>query len=46
MDKEGEALCCSNRAKCFIASGGSACGGGGGGAAERDSLMEGHCEEC
>lgn len=38
MDKEEEAVCGSKRAKCFIASG--VC------ATERDSLMEGPCEEC
>lgn len=38
MDKEGEKVCGSERAKCFVASG--VC------AAERDSLMEGPCEEC
>lgn len=38
MDKEGEAVCGSKKAKCFVASG--VCD------AERDSLMEGPYEEC
>lgn len=38
MDKEGEKVCGSKRAKCSTASG--VC------AAERDNLMEGPCEEC
>lgn len=36
-------MCGSKRAKYFIASG--VCVWGGGGAAERDSIMEGPCEE-